>query len=299
MKESKLANNTWINTYEQVKEILLQAYGDVDPNFTTRTQIAQLKLQFPENILRYTKMFHELCTKITDEPLSQQAKLSAYLNGIQDRKLYEELIIEPVSGTRWTDFNKLYDYVMNKYSILQLHKSSANKKPDNPQQNRNWRRLSPHGMKTNIPSRIRPRPPYRLSSNMFQRSSRQPNRTWSDNPRTMTFNSFKTNPRTGNSRPNNPMYQRRQYPNQNNFNRHQRPNNNQMSNNYFKKQRGPADNFTRHTPQSGNNKPSHLAAMDGAKKNTNYKSKYNTKSFKGECPHCFQNHHPSQCPHQH
>ena len=63
-------------------------------------------------------MFHELTTKIVDEPLSDQAKISAYLTGIQDPTLYQNLIIEPSTGTRWSDFNKLYDYVLNKYSLL-------------------------------------------------------------------------------------------------------------------------------------------------------------------------------------
>ena len=241
-------------------------------------------------------MFHELCSKITDEPLSQQAKLSAYLNGIQDRKLYEELIIEPVSGTRWTDFNKLYEYVMNKYSILRLHNQNSGKKTEQSHQHRNWRRLAPRGMKTNIPSTRSNRPrPFRLTNFTNQgNSSRQP---WSNNNR--LSNTYRPNPRFNQSRPNQ-LGQRRPFTNSSTFNRHSRPNNhNQMSNNYFKKPRGSTDNhFQRNTPQSGNNKPSHLAAMDATRRALHNRGS-KPKSTRKECPHCFQNHHPSQCPHQH
>jgi hypothetical protein len=79
-----------------------------------------MKLFHPDNILNYTKAFQEISTKIVDEPLSDQAKISTYFSGITDTHLYQDLIIDPSTGSRWSNFNKLYDYVMNKYSILRM-----------------------------------------------------------------------------------------------------------------------------------------------------------------------------------
>ena len=118
LKTSQEKEGTWHNSYEEIKTALLKHFGDIDPNFSTRNKLAQLKLTNHYNIINYTKTFNELCTKIVDEPLSDQAKIAAYLTGIQDPALYQNLIIEPSTGTRWTEFHKLYDFVLNKYSIL-------------------------------------------------------------------------------------------------------------------------------------------------------------------------------------
>lgn len=147
----------WNNTFEQIKEVLLRNFGDIDPNFTVRSKLANLRLLYPKNILGYTKAFHELCTKITDEPLSDQAKISAYLNGILHGPTYAELIIEPSTGTRWNDFTRLYDYVMAKYSVLQLSQSEIRMK-DNVSSGNNEFVNQPHAQRSRRDTRYNNRP---------------------------------------------------------------------------------------------------------------------------------------------
>ena len=115
------AAGTWQNTFQQFSDILLKNYGDVDADFAVRTRLARLRLQYSQDIVKYSKIFHELSTRITGEPLSDQAKISAFLTGIQDPKLFAELVIEPHTGQKWSSYDKLHDYVLSKYSFLQLH----------------------------------------------------------------------------------------------------------------------------------------------------------------------------------
>ena len=111
--------NKWHNTLEQFASLLLQNYGDIDAEHTLTTKLLRLRLKNFREILTYTKQFHDLCTRITNQPLSEQAKVSTFLNGILDKRLLQELIIEPLTGKKWTNFSNLYDYVMSKYSSLQ------------------------------------------------------------------------------------------------------------------------------------------------------------------------------------
>ena len=73
------AAGTWQNTFQQFSAILLKNYGDVDADFAVRTRLARLRLQYSQDIVKYSKIFHELSTRITGEPLSDQAKISAFL----------------------------------------------------------------------------------------------------------------------------------------------------------------------------------------------------------------------------
>ena len=118
IKINKESTGQWVHTYENIKNILLKTYGDIDANFSARNQLSQLKMMHPQNILMYARKFNEISTKILDEPLTDQAKIAAFLSGIKDTRIYSDLIIEPSTGTRWMEYNKLYDYVITKYSAL-------------------------------------------------------------------------------------------------------------------------------------------------------------------------------------
>ena len=120
-KASLEASDKWLNSYGQFSEMFIKNYGDVDPDFSLRTRLNRLKLLPGQNILPYIRIFHDITTRIIDDPMSDQAKISAFFHGIQDPALFKELIIEPQTGTKWTSYDKLHDYVLSKYSFINLH----------------------------------------------------------------------------------------------------------------------------------------------------------------------------------
>ena len=166
-KASMEISHEWTNTFQQFSDLLLKHYGDVDPDFTLRTRLARLTVHEPHQLLNYTKQFHDIATRITDQPLSDQAKVTSFLNGIKNQTLFKDLIIEPNTGLRWTQYDKLHNYVISKYALLNLHArpSPSTFNPTRPP----LRPVTPYQ-----PRRLFPPPP----NNAFPRSTfvSRPNR---------------------------------------------------------------------------------------------------------------------------
>ena len=107
---------TWTNSFTCFKQVLIMLYGGIDEEFETRTKLTKLCLQ--SDIVGYTKTFHLLVNKLIKDRPSTADKIAWYFAGINDEKLYSDIIMDPSTGRRWDDWFKLYNYVISKYSFL-------------------------------------------------------------------------------------------------------------------------------------------------------------------------------------
>ena len=204
-------NHQWTNTFQQFCDILLKHFGDIDTDFTFRTKLSQLYCNSATDLGRYTRAFQNLASRIIREPLLEEAKVTMYLNGIVNPFLYRELLIEPLTGSRWTNFSSLCNYVLTKYTtIMPIHQrinnfprnSSRPNDPRRPPFNSFPRRSFTHrGNSNNFNSHPnngnnrfnRPRtfrrnfnqdrrvPPRRFSSNSHRQQESNPNHHSNDN----------------------------------------------------------------------------------------------------------------------
>ena len=111
--------NKWHDTWEQFCELLVRQYGDVEENLALRAKLRKLVVR-DGNMVSYARVFQETANRIS-VPLSDDELISDFFHGIKDRHLLHDVLVDPRDGRVWKEWDKLYSYVMDKYSVLKAH----------------------------------------------------------------------------------------------------------------------------------------------------------------------------------
>ena len=109
----------WTETWDQFTKLMVTHFGDVEQNLAYRAKLHRLVV-LDGDILRYIKLFNETANKIT-ETLSNEELISDFFKGIKDRKILQDVMIDPKTGGVWKTWTHLYEYVVGKYSVLRYH----------------------------------------------------------------------------------------------------------------------------------------------------------------------------------
>ena len=197
-------SHKWTNTYEQFKQILLKHFGEIDPDFNITKALFNLTCNHENDLLKYTKSFQDLCSKLLDEPLSDQASISLFFNGIKNRGLTQDLLIDPQTGLKWNDVTKLHNYILTKYGLTSPSTSRFDSRPkyntgnypypSNPQTFRPNPSWTMNRSNRSFPTRPYLKRPYNGNSNYP--SSSQPRRFNKNN----NFNNNNPQSKFGNNR---------------------------------------------------------------------------------------------------
>ena len=123
-KKKLVGDSTWDGSWKQFATEFCTLFGAHDEEFAVRTKLTNVQCN-KGNVLGYLRYFSVLVNKLTKDVPGDDDKIAWFFRGISDSDLYQSLIMDPSTGTRWTCWDSLYHYLLTRYTCVAQHKQTV------------------------------------------------------------------------------------------------------------------------------------------------------------------------------
>ena len=123
-KKRLVEESKWDGSWKQFATEFCTLFGAHDEEFAVRTKLTNVFCK-KENVLGYLRYFNVLVNKLTKDVPGDDDKIAWFFRGINDSDLYQSLIMDPSTGTRWTSWDRLYHYLLTRYTCVAQHRQTV------------------------------------------------------------------------------------------------------------------------------------------------------------------------------
>ena len=123
VQSAKLLVPEFKPTMTWLKDLLLSAYGSVDPISEAWTKLKRLR-QGSSSVEDYAQSFEQLCCELREESPSEAAKIQMFMDGLNSEVRFRCACMP--DGSRWTSFAPLLKCCSLNWAVMQQTRKDLN-----------------------------------------------------------------------------------------------------------------------------------------------------------------------------